>query len=71
MDSNFIHYVGFVGGMRDRSVTLMIRRGTSKSDVMFLLTKMLESIDGADFEFESAGAFKEVRVADTGCTPGH
>ncbi len=63
MESNFIHYVGFVGNTSDRSVTLMIKRGTSKSDVLFLLTKMIQSIQDEDFQFQVQGAFKEVRVS--------
>lgn len=61
MDSNFIHYVGFVGDTKDRSMTLTIKRGTSKSDVLFLLTKMLDSIQRNDINM--LRTVNEVRIS--------
>ncbi len=61
MDSNFIHYVGFVGDTSDRSMTLTIKRGTSKSDVLFLLTKMMDAIQRNDINM--VRNFNEVRIA--------
>ncbi len=61
MDSNFIHYVGFVGDTKDRSMTLTIKRGTEKSDVLFLLTKMLDAIQRNDISM--LRNFNEVRIS--------
>lgn len=63
MDSNFTHLVGFVGDDKERSVTLTIRRGASRADVLFLVTKMLEAIHQDEQVFNSAHRYNEFRIS--------
>lgn len=67
MDSDRIYLVGFVDKAHERSVTVTIKRGTSKLDVAFLLTKMLEAIyeedtilksEKTNIEFRTSGSIK-------------
>jgi len=61
MEAPYIHFAGFVGESRERSVTISVRRGTSKADTLFLLTKMIDMISRTAIE-DLNRPFNEVRL---------
>ena len=69
MASDYIHYVCYLGDEKQRAVTVTIRRGTSSQDVLFLLTKVMDTIRrGGDGQLHQPGV-TEVRLmssADAG-----
>ena len=69
MDNSLVHLVGYVGDEKDRSVTLTIRRGASRTDVMFLVTKMLEAIHQGEAAFSSAHRYNEFRISSPSYAP--
>jgi len=62
MEAPYIHFAGFVGESRERSVTISVRRGTSKADTLFLLTKMIDMISRTPIE-DLNRSFTEVRLS--------
>jgi hypothetical protein len=69
MEAPYIHFAGFVGESRERSVTISVRRGTSKADTLFLLTKMIEMISRTAIE-DLNRPFNEVRLMTAGDDAG-
>jgi hypothetical protein len=69
MDSNLVHLVGYVGDEKDRAVTITIRRGASRTDVMFLVTKMLEAIHQGEAAFNAIHRYNEFRISSPSYAP--
>jgi len=63
VSDRYIHYLGFIGDSRRSAITVAITRGTSKSDVLFLLTKVIQSISRTDLPESDLDGVNEVRIA--------
>lgn len=62
MEQEYIHFAGFLGETKARSVTVSIRRGTTVTDALFLLTKIMEAISHTELEGGNVQAFNEVKI---------
>jgi hypothetical protein len=62
MEQEYVHFAGFLGENKTRSVTVSIRRGTSVTEALFLLTKIMETISQSELEGGNVQPFNEVRI---------
>lgn len=63
MEQEYIHFAGFLGENKARSVTVSIRRGTTVTDALFLLTKIMEAISQVELEGKDVQPFNEVKIS--------
>lgn len=72
MEQEYIHFAGFLGENKARSVTVSIRRGTTVTDALFLMTKIMEAISQAELEGKDVQPFNEVKIGGlVRPPPGH
>lgn len=62
MEQEYIHFAGFLGENKARSVTVSVRRGTTVTEALFLLTKIMETISQSELQGEKVQAFNEVKI---------
>ncbi len=62
MEQEYVHFAGFLGENKTRSVTVSIRRGTTVTEALFLLTKIMETISQSELEGDNVQPFNEVRI---------